>query len=340
MNRIDASLIAIVVSLVLPGWTHGEKAARSWNVVLIGWDGCQRQHLKECIARNEVPNLMRLASEGDLVAIDILRTTDTKAGWTQILTGYEPEKTGVFSNRRYGPIPVGYTIFERVEKHFGPENIVTVAIIGKKNHVDADPPSKTRVLDGGTTPRRRRRAPRDSTTIEERGIKYWVVPGKPYFHTKDNMDVFINGLGDNEKVGQTALEYLERCKDRRFFLFVHFAEPDHVGHKYGENSKEYNEGIISDDVWTGRIMDKLKALGLYDRTLIYVTSDHGFDEGRDAHLDAPYVFLATNDPKVIRQGERCDIAPTILTRLGVDLRRLSPPLDGRPLTTPLAPPIW
>ncbi len=84
------------------------------NVILIGWDGAQRNHVKECLSRGELPHLRKLSSEGNLVAIDILRTTDTKAGWAQILTGYEPEVTGVFSNSNFKPIPKGYTVFERL----------------------------------------------------------------------------------------------------------------------------------------------------------------------------------------------------------------------------------
>jgi hypothetical protein len=117
--------------------TAYEKSPR--NIVLIGWDGTQRNHLKEMISRKEVPNLMALAAEGRLVNIDVTTgATDTKAGWSQILTGYVPEKTGVFSNSRYQPIPEGYTVFERLEAFFGPENIVTMAIVGKKGHVDDD----------------------------------------------------------------------------------------------------------------------------------------------------------------------------------------------------------
>ena len=41
-------------------------------------------------------------------------------------------------------------------------------------------------------------------------------------------------------------------------------------------------------------MKKLKELQLCDKTLIYVTADHGFDEDRKGHADAPYFFLATN----------------------------------------------
>ena len=87
-------------------------------------------------------------------------------------------------------------------------------------------------------------------------------------------------------------------------------------------------------------MDKLKELNLYDETLIYVTADHGFDEGMKSHNDAPYVFLATNDTLVMRRGERADITPTILKRFGLDLSRISPPLDGHPLIEPYQPPRW
>lgn len=314
------------------------------NIILIGWDGAQREHVRECLKRGELPNLARLASEGKLVAIDILRTTDTKAGWTQILTGYEPEKTGVFSNGRYQPIPKGYTIFERLEQHFGADNIATVAVIGKKGNVDADPPSKVpaapieqRARAGRPQAQQRLR---QGKIVVENGVRYLVEPGKPYYNAKQSMDVFINGLMRDDAVGAKALEMLDRYKDRRFFFFIHFAEVDHQGHQYGENSREYNDALLSGDRWLGRIVQKLKELNLYDKTLIYVTADHGFDEGMKSHADAPYVFLATNDKGIVRRGTRADIAPTILERFGVDLKRIQPPPDGHPLTKPYNPPIW
>ncbi|HPZ82426.1 MAG TPA: alkaline phosphatase family protein, partial [Thermogutta sp.] len=128
-------------------------------------------------------------------------------------------------------------------------------------------------------------------------------------------------------------------KDRPFFFFVHFASVDHQGHRFGENSKEYNDALISNDTWTGKIIAKLKELGLYDKTLVYVTADHGFNEGETRHSYAPYVILATNDPLVKRDGMRQDIAPTILARFGLDLSRFQPPLDGEPLTQPATKPV-
>ncbi|MGQ9881200.1 MAG: alkaline phosphatase family protein [Armatimonadota bacterium] len=314
------------------------------NIILIGWDGAQREHVRECLQRGELPNLAKLASQGKLVAIDILRTTDTKAGRTQILTGYEPEKTGVFSNGRYQPIPQSYTLFERLEQYFGPDNIATVAVIGKKGNVDADPPTKVpaalleqRARAGRAQAQQRLHQGR---IVVENGVRYLVEPGKPFYNAKLGMDVFLNGLMRDDVVGARALELLDRYKSERFFFFVHFAEVDHQGHQYGENSKEYNEALISADRWLGRIVQRLRELGLYDNTLIYVTADHGFDEGQKSHSDAPYVFLATNDKGIVRRGTRVDIAPTILERFGVDLKQIDPPLDGHPLTRPYQPPIW
>lgn len=327
----------VVVTTSATGSQGREEKPR--NIILIGWDGAQRNHVKESLNRGELPNLKRLSSEGALVAIDILRVTDTKAGWAQILTGYEPEVTGVFSNRHYEPVPKGYTVFERLEKFFGRDNFVTAAVIGKKGNVDAGPPERVPVEEKQKRKSKQRKGT-DGKIIVEEGVKYRLIPGKPYYYTKESMDVFINGLVDDEKVGYATLGLLLEYKDKPFFFFIHFAEVDHQGHKYGENSEEYNEALKSADFWTGKIMEKLKELKLYDKTLIYVTADHGFDEGMKGHGDAPYVFLATNDPKVIRRGERADIAPTILDRFGLDLTRIKPPLDGHPLTKRYEAPIW
>ncbi len=268
-------------------------------VLLIGWDGAQRNHVYDCLARGELPNLKTLGSEGTIVDIDIIGgKTDTKAGWAEILTGYEPEITGVYSNSNYQPISVGLTVFERLEEHFGPDNIVTLAVIGKGANVG-----------GG--------------------------PGLPYYYTKDNMDLFENSVGPDDVVGPRAIELLERYKNQQIFFFIHFRNVDSYGHKYGENSKEYNDALISNDFWTGKIIEKVKEFGWYEETLVYVTADHGFNEAGTGHSNAPYVFLGTNDPKVIRKGERADITPTILARYGLDLGSLEPPLDGRPLTKPL-----
>ncbi len=356
LNKIVFVLVTLALMIAPSSATAAENRPR--NIILFGWDGAQRDHVNECLSRNELPTLKKLISEGSYVKIDIEGVTDTKAGWSQILTGYYPEVTGVYSNGRYQPIPKGLSIGERLEKHFGADNIVTLAVIGKKGHVDADPPKKIRVKEEVEQPkvkkqRARKKQAADSEAtkqkaakkeatkkklqgkiIEENGVKYRLVPGKPHYNMSQNTDLFENGLALDEKVGSRAIELIEKHKDKPFFFFVHFAEVDHKGHKQGENSKEYNDALISNDTWTGNIMDKVKELGLADKTQYYITADHGFNEDGKGHSFAPYVFLATNNKKVNRDGRRQDVAPTILEAFGLDLSKLEPALDGISLTKP------
>jgi len=337
MSVILALLLAVPI-------LAGPRDGPPRNIVLIGWDGAQRNHVKECLERGELPALKQLVSEGALVDIDVTTgATDTKAGWSQILTGYKPEVTGVYSNGRYQPVPEGYSVFERLKNFFGPDKFAAVAVIGKKAHCgEIDPPKRIRLTDKqAAAEEAARKAPKEagkkkpepgSKIVEEDGVKYRVVPGKPYANMHKACDQWVFGLMLDDKVGAQTLEFLDRYKDKPFFFFVHFAEVDHKGHAFGENSKEYTDALISGDTWTGKIVEKLKSLGLYDKTLVYVTADHGFDEDKKSHGNAPYVFLGTNDPLVKRNGDRADVTPTILARFGMDLAKIEPPLDGRPLT--------
>jgi len=357
-----------IVALWAGGSVSAGTAQPLRNVILIGWDGAQREHVEQCLARKELPSLQRLIDQGRYVKIDVEGTTDTKAGWTQILTGYYPEVTGVYSNSRFQPVPAGLSIFERLESNFGKDQFVTVAVIGKKQHCgEINPPRKIRLDEEqkdatATKAKKKNKAPADATAtakqgqkkqakqattaqpgagatpqgtiVEENGVKYRVIPGSPYYGMHNALEIWEFGLMADAKVGARSLELLEQYQDKPFFFFVHFAEVDHAGHQHGENSKEYNDALISNDLWTGKIMAKLQELGLADKTHIYVTADHGFNEDGKNHSFAPYVFLATNNRAVSRDGRRQDVAPTIYEAFGVTAASFQPPLDGLSLTRP------
>jgi len=363
-----ASISLILVAAAATALGGPAKVDKPKNIMLVGWDGAQREHVMQCLERGELPVLKQLSREGRLVNIDMRGKSDTKAGWSQILTGYDPEVTGVYSNAKFQPVPRGLSVFERLKEHFGRDNFVTVAVIGKKQHCgEITPPSKTEItgeavaaLPAAQGPKKtaktagagqpgRKKAAKDTLDtvpgqgrkdvgariVEENGKKYRIFPGSPYYHMKDGCDQWVFALAQDERVGSKAIEFLDQYKDKPFFFFVHFAEVDHSGHRHGENSKEYNDALMSNDTWTGRIVEKLKALGLYEQTLIYITADHGFDEDKTSHRDAPYVFLGTNDPRVCRDGDRADITPTILDRFGLDLAAFRPAFAGHSLLRPL-----
>ena len=321
------STLILFFSLALRGASRPPK-----NIMLIGWDGGEFNVVKEGLKRNRLPNLRKLVAKGTLVNIDIITQPDTKAGWVEILTGYAPEVTGVYSNGDYGPVPEGYTIFERLKEHFGRDKFITAAIISKKSHLGISPPLRE-VVDEKNETAPENKAITRLKVIVENGVKYRLIPAEPYYYTQKNMDVFKNGLDANGNVTTNVLNLLEKYKDKPFFFFVHFGEPDLSGHWYNMSPEKYELALRGDDSYTGRIIAKLKELNLYDSTLIYVVSDHGMTRTPDGSSNhSRHAFLVTNDSKVIRRGYRVDVAATILKRFGLDLNKIQPPLEGQPLT--------
>lgn len=356
-NRRLAILVSLLVIVCLQGAVAFDKATppAQRSAILFSWDGVQRDHLNECLKANQLPNLAQLIKEGHIVNIDIVgHQTDTKAGHTQMLTGYEPATTGVFSNGKYKPIPLGYTIFEDLQTQFGKDKIATVMLTGKSHHIGSCAPG-----EGGTVAKAKKAKKagkkagagrrKQSTVAEDeetaqlpankrktaaaKQVANTNKEGEPWYLVKNSFTVWDGDKGRAaDEVGAKAIGYVDQFAPQRFFAFFHFSDPDHAGHAHGENSKEYNDAVIKCDEWLGKIVAELKAKKLYDKTIIFVNADHGFDEGKTSHKDAPYVTLATNDTSVTKSGDQRDIVPTILKEMGADLAKVSPKLPGKPLT--------
>jgi arylsulfatase A-like enzyme len=94
---------------------------------------------------------------------------------------------------------------------------------------------------------------------------------------------------------------------------------------------QYDGGIAYMDAQIGQVVDRLKRHGVYEQTMIVVTSDHGEAFGekhRTGHANSPYqnllhTVLLVKYPGAARRGVETapvsliDIAPTALTALGV-----------------------
>jgi predicted AlkP superfamily pyrophosphatase or phosphodiesterase len=273
------------------------------NAILISWDGALREHVRGNLEKGKLPNLARLAREGALVDIEVTgHPTDTKPGHAQLLTGYDPNITGVYSNGNFGPIPRGYSIFERLQQVFGKDSVATIMLTGKAANLGSQSP--------------------DSGAASE-----------PFFLVRQGITVWDGDrIRPARMIGEKAVQYIDRYAGKgRFLLFVHFPDIDVAGHTYGEDSSNYDRALDECDAWLGKIMAQLKNKGVADRTLLYVTADHGFDKGSKRHTAATHIFLATNDAKVRTYGEQRDIAPTVLSAMGVDLSKITPRLPGKVL---------
>ncbi len=159
---------------------------------------------------------------------------------------------------------------------------------------------------------------------------------------------------DSAVVNEVALDFLERNRDSRFFLFLHYMDPHdpyfrhpYDGHGIARVANQHpTPSLVSEmrQLYRGEIeyldgnfaklLDRLRELGLYDRTLIVLTSDHGeeFQEHGgfwhgltlyDEQVHVPLLVKWSGDgprPQGDPAGHQVgllDVAPTILARAGV-----------------------
>lgn len=266
------------------------------NAVLISCDGLGRDVLKELLAAGKLPSFAAVIKEGSLQEIEVKgHRTSTVPSHATMLTGYLSDVHGLSNNQEIQSIPAGLTIFERLEQHFGDAGIQTIMVAGKAKNL------------GGNA----------SNDV------YWLARrGFDCFQSKDQqaMDVV-----------RAALPVLERRQTPRFFLFLHFPDPDRAAHAYGKDSAEHRAGIVNCDRALAQVRAWLQNEQLDTQTRIYITADHGFDDHGFNHTNAPHIFLTTNDKAVKQGGQLADIPATILQRFGVDLTKLQPPLAGKSL---------
>jgi arylsulfatase A-like enzyme/Flp pilus assembly protein TadD len=150
-----------------------------------------------------------------------------------------------------------------------------------------------------------------------------------------------------DEVMDEALAWLETVRGRRFFAWVHLADPS-APHDPPEPQRSRHPGDLyldevayADDV-VGRLLEWLKQRGLEDRTLVVLTAGHGESLGEHGEAAHGYFIYGatTRVPLVVRTpwGDRAarsaavvssvDVFPTILDLVGL---RPQQGIDGRSL---------
>jgi arylsulfatase A-like enzyme len=175
-----------------------------------------------------------------------------------------------------------------------------------------------------------------------------------------------------------ARDWLRANRDRRFFLFVHtykthapyaasekyaslFSDPtewdlagmSEVPPEHRGIANDYDRTIREADDLVGSLLDEIEALGLSDRTLVVLTSDHGEAFGEHRRLGhsfsgyqevvrVPLVLRGPGVPAGLRVEtpvSLVDVTPTILDWMGISPLELSqgislvPALRGGSLPT-------
>ena len=98
-------------------------------------------------------------------------------------------------------------------------------------------------------------------------------------------------------VADVALDWLAQNTDKRFFFWMHLYDPHYPYNPPAPYSEQYRthpyDGEIAfADAQVGRVLEFLKSKGLYDKTLIVLSGDHG--EGLGEHGEKTHGFFIYN----------------------------------------------
>jgi arylsulfatase A-like enzyme len=172
---------------------------------------------------------------------------------------------------------------------------------------------------------------RDFARGFERGIDHYE-DRRAALHVDVNGDPAHARGSSSREMADDAIAFLEQAKDRKFFLWLHFYDPhlDYARHPeapaFGERPVDlYDAEVWYTDFHFGRVIERLKQLGLWDRTALFVTGDHGegFGEhGIPAHgyhlypaqTKVPFIVRIPGAPprKVTTPVGHVDIPPTLV----------------------------
>jgi arylsulfatase A-like enzyme len=138
----------------------------------------------------------------------------------------------------------------------------------------------------------------------------------------------------NASTTDIAIDWLRGNHRKKFFLWVHYFGPHErflasipEGTRQEQIINDYNRDLATTDKHLGRLLDELDDLGLTQKTLLVLHSDHGQElgdhghigHGRDLYEPSVRVPLIIRYPEFVKAGStlpmvtrNSDIVPTIL----------------------------
>jgi arylsulfatase A-like enzyme len=362
--RLKDCLLKIGIGLLFlaAGWGCGNEReeSRPVNVLLISIDSLRADHVG-CYGygRETTPEIDQLASEGTVFANHVSTTSWTLPAHISLFTGQEISVHGVATD--------GFSLHPAV-----PTLAESLRAAGYRTAAFCSSPYMNPAFgfDRGFDLYH-------NIDTEKEDFVDTVLPSET---ERDR----VHRETTSPRITELAENWLEENASEPFFLFLHFWDPhydydppppydrifnpgytgDIDGRNYIHNDRVhpgmdpedleqiialYDGEIAFTDRHLGMVLDKLKELDLYDRTLIIVTGDHGdefFEHGNKGHRLTLYeevirVPLVISLPGKENQAGRVettagiiDIAPTILDRLGVfppptfQGESLLPPIKG------------
>ncbi|RAI99370.1 type I phosphodiesterase/nucleotide pyrophosphatase [Chitinophaga skermanii] len=112
---------------------------------------------------------------------------------------------------------------------------------------------------------------REAKPAAEIGVIYtWEGIGALFPKAAVNKDQHCD---NDSATTEAALAYMTAKKPD--FLFIHFDEPDHTGHTTGHKNATYYEQVHRQDSLLGKLLEGIKAAGMWENSIVILTADHG-----------------------------------------------------------------
>ncbi len=283
------------------------------HVILISIDTCRADHLS-CYGfeRPTTPNIDALAAEGVLFRNAITPVPLTLPAHSSMLTGTIPAYHGIHFNDERPLDESNTTLAEVMKKH----GYATGAVVA------------AHVLDS----------------------KLGIAQGFDYYndeYEEPNRLDFSRGRIAEES-SDVACEWFTEHKDEPFFFFLHYYDPHYPCEPPEPYASKFSDDLYAGEIaytdeHIGRVMAKLKELGIYDSALIILTGDHGEMLGEHREIGHGYFIYegAIKVPLIIkRPGSKehievdgpvglVDIVPTICGMMGI---KAPSPVHGEDLS--------
>jgi predicted AlkP superfamily pyrophosphatase or phosphodiesterase len=276
------ALVCLTLLTTLVGWTSKGSQARDKReptLILISIDGFRFDYL----AKYQPPNLTALARGGVRAKwMTPVYPSLTFPNHYTIATGLYPEDNGIVANDIYDPdfkATFSMSDMRAVQdgRWWGGEPIwVTAEKQGQRTGCFFFPGTETEI--DGVRP------------------TYW-----------EHYDEKIS----NSSRADAVLSWLDLQAPRRpHFVTLYFSDVDTAGHHFSPYSPEVKRAIARVDRAIGRLVNGLKARGIFDQTNIIIVSDHGMAPVRPndvVFLDQ--YFQTKKAERVIWGGELTQIFP-------------------------------
>ena len=274
-----AALLAMGVALYVTTSCNSRQKAIAKHVIIIGLDGWGSYSMDSA----QAPNIRQYMAEGCYTLFKrTIRPSVSGPNWAAQMNGTPLESTGYTQN---SPEPTFKPLF-LTEHNEQP----TFFHLMRQQYPDAE-----------------------TGVVCEWGdfLNYADTLCLSYFKRIDDPSE------NPESIVEESTKYIKEKKPA--LLFIHIDALDHAGHSFGRGTPEYYQALEHADGQIAQIVEAIKEAGIYDDSVIILTSDHGHDgtgHGGDSlyEIETPFVIWG----KGIKKGEEItetmiqyDVAATV-----------------------------